>query len=57
MFHLKNKLLYRLAAAGLACSLLCSPVSALAAETGETAEDVGRTVYEKTVDSNTWENW
>lgn len=52
--NIKNKFIYRLAAAGLACSLFLAPLSVRAAET---AEDLNQTVLSKPVDSNSWENW
>lgn len=48
----KNKLIHRLFTGAVVCSILLAPISVCAAE-----DEASQAVYNKTVESNEWENW
>ncbi len=52
---LKKNLFYRLFAGVLACTFALTPLNVFAAETDKEAEM--QHAYNKTIESNTWENW
>ena len=52
---LKNKFIYKLLTGILACSMLIFPITASAAEAQIEAET--QAAYNKTIESNAWENW
>ena len=51
----KNRFLYRLLVSIFACSMLITPVNASATEAE--IEAAAQAAYNKTIESNTWENW
>lgn len=55
--QLKNRFLYKLLAGLCACSMLLTPLTAHASHTQEEAEAIAQAAYNKTIESNTWENW
>ena len=52
---LKNKLIYRFLSGILACSMLILPITTSATEAQIGAET--QAAYNKTIESNTWDNW
>ena len=51
----KNRFLYRLLVSIFACSMIITPVNASATEAE--IEAATQAAYNKTIESNTWENW